>query len=108
MRKSGQLLAKKEKLKMKLLGANEINYGLLPHEILIDEKFKPYHQKTEVSTDGNTALITIKRKPKYQYVTVPKTTKYNFIAFRTRKPCGLLDQLLVLKEGDEINIIDFG
>ena len=88
---------------MKLLGTNNGDC-ILP----VGGDFSPYYRKpNKVSTDKKTALFYLKRKPKYRFVTVPKTTRYEnvFFVYEGQSP---FDGSLSLKEGDVINIVAFG
>ncbi len=94
---------------MKLLGSNDGDC-LLPAS---GHKFKPYYKKPgKVNADRTQVIFYLKKPPKYRFVTVPMTTKFDMIAFsqvdNNNKTSTMLDNLLILKDGDEINIIDFG
>ncbi len=87
---------------MKLLGTNNDDCILPAGEC----EFKPYYRKpTKISKDGKTAIFR-SSKSKYRFVTVPKTTRYENVVFTCEKHT-VLEPLLFLKRGDEINILCF-
>ena len=94
---------------MRLLGTNKVNSGLLPCSICIDEQFVSYYKKPHfVSADGSEAIFLFSSKPKYRYVTVPKTTKRKTVLFTDGKKRIIMSSMLKAKDGDEVNVIDFG
>lgn len=95
---------------MKLLGANTIHEAVVPGSVWIDEHFVPYYKKpSSHSADGSGVSFIFKRRPKYRYVTVPKTTKYKTVIVQDDiSKHTIFDGVLIMKEGETVNVMDFG
>ena len=89
---------------MKLLGTNDdcVLAGSGPI-------FKPYYKKPfSVSDDKKKAVFLFKDKPKYRFVTVPKTTKYETIIFIGEDDSSVIfDRNHVIKYDGIINVLCF-
>ena len=67
---------------MRLLGANEINFGLTLDSISIDEQFVPYYKRLYTTFEnGRVAIFLFHKPPKYRYVTVPKNIRFKQVFF---------------------------
>ncbi len=88
---------------MKLLGTND------EIKTAHDGLFVPYYKKPDfVSEDKKIAVFVFMRKPKYRFVTVPKSTRYEVVTFIDGRSSHIMwSGELVIKDSNIIHVLCF-